>query len=276
MSTDFVDHYQLLGLDPLASLDEIKAAWRRLAKKHHPDRNQGDEFAHSRFSALNEAYQVLSDPTRRSAYDREYRLKHRGRTYPGSADRPRRPEPATGAPPDPASGPARGRDLKRRLPLSLKQFRAGGRISMNLDHLGKPLTIVLPEQVWPGLELVFPGHGYPGRNGGAAGRLTVVLELELPPGCYLEGGDLHLLCPLDSLRAGLGGPITVEHPDGRRFQIQIPPGSQDGREFRLKGMGVRRERGEGDLICHLQVAVPAILDSASRKLAEKLLKSLGL
>lgn len=68
----------------------------------------------------------------------------------------------------------------------------------------------------------------------------------------------------------------MDHPDGRRFQIQIPPGSQDGREFRLKGMGVRHERGEGDLVCHLQLTVPPILDAASRRLAEKLVKSLGL
>jgi DnaJ-class molecular chaperone len=276
MNADFVDHYQRLGLDPLASLDEIKAAWRRLAKKHHPDRNQGDEFAHQRFAELNEAYQVLSDPQRRAAFDREYRLNHRGRSYGPGAERPTRPTAAAEGASGATNPPQRGRDLRRRLPLSLKQFRSGGRITMKLEHLGTVLNAVLPEAVWPGLELVFPGQGHPGRNGGAAGRLIVVLELELPTGCYLEKGDLHMLCPLDTLRAGLGGPVTVEHPDGRRFQIQIPPGSQDGREFRLKGMGIRHERGEGDLVCHLQLTVPAILDSASRKLAEKLLKSLGL
>ncbi len=283
MSSELQDYYQLLQVDPLATPAEIKASWRKLAKEHHPDRNQGDEFAGKRFSLLNEAYQVLSDENKRRSYDRDYRRvfgtpRARRQQAAGSTGRAGGAASSASRRDSGSSGPApvRGRNVERSVSIPLKRMRGGGSFRVPLEHLRRELVIQLPDPVLPGSQMVFPGQGHPGRNGGAAGSLSLELKVDLPEGCFAEGADLHCVLPVHALRAAAGGKVRVTHPDGRSFAANLPAGTADGWTLRLKGKGLPARPGDGDLVCHIQVAIPPIPEGRARRLAEKLISMLGL
>jgi len=300
MAAKFVDFYRLLGLEPFAHLDEVKAAWRRLAKRHHPDRNPGDADSARRFNKYSSAYRTLSDPRLRGLYDEVYaRRMRRGRDtsrdpfqrragresgkYGGRAAetgttgvgsrRDSRSRKDAGAR---REVPRVGRSVHRRIKLPLKRFQSGGLLRLNLDHLDSPVEVRLPERVLPDEVLVLPGLGIPGSGGGAPGRLILELRPDLPEGCELKGSDLLVRRPVDAIRAGTGCRLSVTHPDGRLLEIRVPPGSGVDTRIRLRGQGLPARRGMGDLVCRLDIVVPPILDSRARRLAERLLRALGI
>lgn len=297
MSDGFRDHYLRLGLKPFADLDAVKAAWRRLAKRHHPDRNPGDDGAASRFRELNESYQVLSDPAKRLVYDEEYaRVTRRARdtahdpfarraragraeaepppagesgTAAGSERRSAREEPPRGPRPRP------GRPRRREIRVPVDRFEAGRVLKLRVEGLGELLEIRLPDPLRPGAVLSLAGLGEPGEHGGAPGALVLEFQVELPAGVSLEGSDLVLVKAFNPLRLMLGGEVQLSHPDGRRLALRLPAGAQPGQRLRVKGQGLPDEGSRGDLVLELAVAVPKELGAKARALAEKLLKLIG-
>ncbi len=276
------DFYQRLGLLPGASDEDIRRAWKRLAKEWHPDRNPNDPQAEDRFKALHEAYRVLGDPAQRAAYDAR---------LAGPADRPRaggaprpgpsRPRPAareggprpqrdsTEGPRPEAPRPQAGQDLRRHLPLPLERFEGGGSFRVELGSQ-PPLDLKLPLRIIPGDELVLPGMGLPGRHGGPAGRLILVLHAQLPAGLRLEGSDLHLTVEVDALLLMTGGSYSLRTPKGRNLDLNLPAGSQQGQRIRLKGQGLPAAQGMGDLVLELGARIRPVTGFRARRLAEKL------
>ncbi len=305
MKQGFVDYYQVLEVAAFAPEAEIKAAWRRLAKLHHPDRNPDDPDAAGRFERIHSAYRVLVDPSKRRLYDEGY-SRHTRRARPvyqdpasaaGSSAANGKARPTrtadTGKPqqdnaetrrsrpraprPTPASEPPRARtggDLHRTIHLPLNRFRGGGTLKVLMDHLERPLILHMPDSVIPGEELIIPGKGRPGSHGGPAGRMILTVEAELPQGVVLQGSDLVIQQQVHALRAVLGGSTRVLHPDGRTLELKLQPGAQSGQRLRMRGLGLPGENEDGDLVIVLTVKEAPIKNAKALKLLEKALKIL--
>jgi DnaJ-class molecular chaperone len=282
MKDPFHDHYRQLGIEPFADIDAVKAAWRRLAKRHHPDRNPGDEGAAQRFSDAREAYRVLSDPELRRAYDESYARRTR-RARDASRDpfvrRPRSEDAPSSAPeweaPEAPPKPRPGRHRQQRVGVPLAEFEPGRRLHLRLEDQARPLDLRLPDPLWPGARLNLPGLGDPGQQGGPAGALILEFQPELPPDLQLEGSDLILEHAVNPLRLMLGGELALRHPDGRRLALRLPAGAQPGQRLRIRGQGLPAEQGRGDLVLVVAVAVPRNLSAKARALAGKLLREIG-
>lgn len=277
------DFYRRLGLMPEASEEEIRKAWKRLAKEWHPDRNPDDPQAEARFKSLHEAYRVLSDPAQRVDYDARQngatrpsgggpsRGPARGsaRSRPAPEETPPRPEGRREAPRSEAPRPQVGQDLRRHMPLPLERFEGGGSFRVELGSQPS-LDIKLPLRILPGDELVLPGLGLPGRHGGPPGRLILVLQAQVPQGTRVEGSDLHQILELDVLLLMTGGAITLRTPKGRTLELALPAGSQHGQRIRLKNQGLPAAQGMGDLVLELVARIRPITGFRARRLAEKL------
>lgn len=294
--------YQRLGLEPTASDDEIRRAWRRLAKEWHPDRNPNDPQAEAHFKSLHEAYRILSDPAERARYDAQLKARTGGTGGAGSRNRSsaspgfrpggsRSGTSSTGSPSGsnsqeqagkPGAGsqretgprpehprPQPGQDLRRHLPLPLDRFEGGGNFRVELGSQ-PALDLKLPGRIIPGDELVLPGLGLPGRQGGAPGRLILVLQAQLPPHVRLEGSDLHMDLVVDALLLMTGGALSVRTPKGRSLDIKLPAGSRPGQRIRLRGQGLPAAQGMGDVVLELEAGIRAVNGFRARRLADKL------
>jgi curved DNA-binding protein len=279
MADAFRDYYQLLQVEPFADLEEVKRAWRRLAKLLHPDRNPDDPVAEERFKQVQAAYHTLSTPELRTRYDDLFARRTR-RARPATpppftqTERPRphaedapRPEPSRPRPE--TLRPLPGADLRMVVHLPLERFQGGGRLS--IQPPGHPsFELTLPLNLLVGDELVLPGKGAPGRHGGAPGRLIVEIRVQPPVGCRLEGTDLVLQLELDALRLMTGGPARITHPAGKPLELNLPAGAQPGQRLRLKGQGLADRQGRGDLVVELAVRIRPATGFRARRLAEKL------
>ena len=306
MNQGFVDYYQVLELPAFAPEAEVKAAWRRLAKLHHPDRNPEDPSAAGRFEKIHQAYRVLVDPAQRKLYDEGYsRITRRARPVqqePSSASstaRPRRPSSSKSdasnssakrtqtADPSASSTrrkttrraqeppkPRTGADLHRSIKLPLDRFRGGGSLKVLMDHLERPLILHMPDAVIPGEELILPGKGRPGVHGGPAGRLLLKVEADLPPGVELQGSDLVIQQSIHVIRAMIGGSVVLNHPDGRALELKLQAGAHNGQRLRMRGMGLPGEEEDGDLVIVIQVNNTPIKNARARRLLEKALRLL--
>jgi DnaJ-class molecular chaperone len=263
MSEPFRDCYQTLGVEPAATAEEIRRAWRRLAKRLHPDRNPGDPLCEQRFKQAQEAYHTLADAALRARHDEL--LARRARRNPSAAEgarpaEPRRPE---------APRPQAGQDRRQILHLPLERFEGGGRV--NLTRPGQAaLELVLPARIVPGDELALAGQGHPGRHGGASGRLILEIRPQLPEGVRLEGADLVCELEADALLLMTGGPVALRHPAGRALELQLPAGAQPGQRLRLRGQGLPARQGRGDLVLELRARLRPAASARARRLAEKL------
>jgi molecular chaperone DnaJ len=291
MNEKIIDFYKLLDLEPFADFEKVKAAWKKKAKLHHPDRNPGDDSAALRFDNCNKAYKVLSDPGEREKYDVLYSRKfrrardtswkasatHTTRTRARSTDSAR-PKAATKERPfkrrerrSETSAPLRGRDFRLQISIALKHFYAPGTLRLRLEHLNETIRFKLPVNLSPGEEIALSGKGFPGKNGGSAGNLVLEVQPEMLDGSTIVGPDLKQILELNALQAAVGGKVIYQHPDGRRLQIAIPPGTQDGTTIRLRKQGFKNGSTRGDIICEVMIIVPEIKSSRIRKLIEKAL-----
>ena len=286
----YKDYYKILGVARGASEDEIKKAYRKLARKYHPDVSK-EANAKERFQEVAEAYETLRDKEKRAAYD------SLGSFRPGQDFRP---------PPDwfDRFGAGRAEDLRdvdlsdlfesmgifgraagrrggfgRNVPIPGEDYEVTVRIGLEeafrgteraFQLNGHELRARIPRGATDGQRLRLRGKGGPGANGGQAGDLYLQIALEPHPLYRASGHDLEIEVPLAPWEAALGAQVDVPTLEGR-VSMKVPPGSKGGQKLRLAGKGLPRPgSGAGDLYAVLNIVVPATLTEREKKLFEEL------
>ncbi len=289
MPLSYTDYYEVLGVPRDAGPDTIRRAYRKLARKYHPDLNS-DGDAEEHFKELGEAYEVLSDADKRARYDR---LGARWReaeheapdenfedffAHQGFGDGTRVEfgddlfEALFGARAGRAGGPLRGHDREALLELSLEDALAGGRRRLTLD--GREVNVNFPAGVRDGQLIRLAGQGGEGLDGGPPGDLFLRVVLKPHPRFRRRGDDdLDVDLPITPSEAALGATVAVETPTGTA-RVRVPAGSSSGRRLRLRGRGVpKRGGGSGDLHAIVKIVVPKELSDRERELYEQLAES---
>jgi curved DNA-binding protein len=306
---EYKDYYATLGVKKDASPEDIQKAYRKMARKFHPDVNKAPE-AEVKFKEIGEAYEVLKDPDKRQKYDQ----------YGSAWKRAQQ----TGAPPPGWEGVhfdfgqggggfdfgggvgggdfssffemlfgggrpgGRGRgagfggfgqgfgggDTEATISLSLEEAVRGGKreIALSDPNTGqrKTLSVRIPEGVRAGQRIRLAGQGQPGMNGGQAGDLYLKIEIEADPRYKVDGANLQTPVAVTPWEAALGGEAEVQTLDGP-VRVKIPAGSSTGRKIRLRGKGLPQAGGEkGDLIAEIRIVVPETLSERERELFEQL------
>ncbi|MCE9579621.1 MAG: DnaJ domain-containing protein [Deltaproteobacteria bacterium] len=270
--------YDILGVKKDAAPDAIRSAYRKLARKNHPDVNPGDTAAEDRFKKIAAAYEVLSDASKRSAYDefgdaslaggfdpakaREYARwqdtrRERAQTFDdGPVEFDFAEMFGRGRP----RGPSRGPDLHATLQMDLRQALEGAEISLEVPGQGT-IRVRVPKGADNDSVIRLPGKGAPGVRGGPPGDLVIETVVAPHPLVERDGLDLHLRLPVDLDEAYNGGAIEVPTFDGP-VMLKVPPRSQTGTKLRLRGKGVSRKDARGDMIVALDVRLPDTDDPA--------------
>lgn len=313
---EYKDYYKTLGVSKDASEKDIKKAFRRLARQYHPDVNPDDPQAEERFKELNEAYEVLSDPEKRSKYDQlgaDWQRFQRAGGQPGDFDWQRwtggapgdRVHVRYGRPEDfedlfgggspfsdffsqvfggmgggraaPGGGgfqyemrPQRGQDYEQPVEISLEEAYHGTTRMLQKD--GQRLEVRIPAGARTGTRVRMSGEGGTGAAGGPAGDLYLRVQVLPDPRFERREEDLHTTVTTDLYTMVLGGEVQVPTMNGH-VVLTIPPGTQNGRTFRLRGKGMPRLRNveqHGDLYVKVEVQLPTHLTSEQRQLFEQL------
>jgi DnaJ-class molecular chaperone len=276
------DYYRTLGIDRKATAEQIKSAFRKQARKYHPDANKGDPEAEKRFKELSEAYDVLGDPKKRAEYDNpisQFRSAgSAGNPFGGGNPFGNRPtvEWETGDIGDLGdifSGIFRGRGGGVR----------GGRTAEPRQVYETPVELTVKEAVEGAkrlvrqedgkqLEVTFPAGVAEGSKVRAGKNHTFTVKLQPDPTWRVEGRDLHGEVEVPDYVAVLGGQVTAGTPTGRRISLDVAPDSRAGKVIRIRGKGIPGLGGSpaGDLLLHLRVTVPEHADERLRKLYEEL------
>lgn len=269
--------YDILGVAPTATLDEIKKAYRRLARKLHPDLNPGDKSGEERFKEVGNAYRLLSDPQQRARFDageidatgaeqappryyRDYADSEQADHYAsdgGYADFAGHDDPFAEILRRHAQARAnrRGQDLHFRLPIRFAEAIAGASKRLTMPD-GSTIEVTIPAGVLEGQTLRLKGKGEPGAGTGAPGDALVEIEVRPDPRFSRDGDDLTVELPISLGEAVLGDRIRVPTPTGE-VNMTVPAGSNSGTRLRLKGMGApRRGGGRGDQFVKLSIVLP--------------------
>ncbi len=277
--------YDTLGVAKTATADEIRKAYRKLARKHHPDVNPGDAKAEAQFKKISAAYDVLSDEKKRKAYDefgdaslqggfdpekaREYarwqNTRQQRSTRFGDEEGPIDFDFADFFGGRRQRGPQRGGDLSAQVEIDLRSAVEGTELTADLPGHGH-VRVRIPKGADTGSTLRVPGKGAPGRNGGPPGDLVIETIVRPHPFIRREGLDLHLTLPVTLSEAYNGANVDVPTFEGK-VVIKIPPRSQQHAKLRLRGKGVQRKDERGDMIVELDVRMP---DRADDTLADAL------
>jgi curved DNA-binding protein len=318
---DYKDYYKILGVSKTASKDEVKKAYRKLARKYHPDVNPDNKAAEEKFKEVNEAYEVLSDATKREKYDHfgsqwqqyertggrpedfdwtQWTSRPAGQTYTQTIS----PEDLEqilggmggaggfsdffevlfgnlgGSPGGRRSSAAgreqvrrslRGRDNEQTVQVSLEDAFKGASVSLQWEG-GKRVEAKIPPGVRTGSRVRLSGQGEAGAGGGQAGDLYLKIEVLPNPLFEREGDDLKTTVPVDLYTALLGGKVMVPTLE-RPVELTIPPETNNGRVFRLRGLGMPQLKNpseHGNLYAGVEVKLPTKLSQAEKELFEKL------
>ena len=328
---EFKDYYATLGVTKASTDKEIKQAFRKLARKHHPDVNPGDKQAETRFKEINEAYEVLGDPAKRKKYDElgaNWRMYEQaeaqggpnpfagrwnvnmggggggsagggfrtmtqeemeglfgdahpfsdffttffGGGEPGGADT-RRGSRGRGR-------PRAGRDVEHEIELTLEDAYQGvtRRLSLKQNGHARTVDVRIPAGVGEGSRVRVPGEGEHGAGGASAGDLYLRVRLGPHPEFERKGRDLYVKVPLPVATAVLGGEADVRTLTDKPVRLRVPPLTQNGQVFRLKGYGmpkVGHPEEKGDLYARVEVQLPTELSPAEREHYEALAKLSG-
>ena len=286
MPVAFRDYYETLGVSRGATTEEIRSAYRKLARRYHPDINK-DEDAEERFKEVAEAYEVLSDADKRERYDRlgsNWRQGEDVSGAPGFDGQRARPdgvrfEFGDGAFSDffeSLFGSARmgdirtrGADLEAMVDLSLEEAAAGGPLRVSLGD-GRSFTVNVPAGVRDGQRIRLAGRGGEGIGGGSTGDLFLRVHLRPHRRFRVDGKDLHVDVSVAPWDAALGTTLEVPTLTGSA-KVRLPSGSSSGRRLRLRGEGMPDRQGRhGDLYATVQIMVPRELDERERQLFEEL------
>ena len=288
------DFYAALGVPKDADKDQIKKAYRKLARDLHPDRNPGDSASEDRFKSVGEAYNVLSDDKQRQQYDAVRAMGGGGPRFqaggPGGAgfeDVFSGMFNGGGAPRGGGQqyraqgfedmlgnlfggggfqrGPQKGSDVAATTEVSFRQAAAGETITLR-TATGTVATR-LPVGVRDGQKIRLRGKGRAGTNGGPAGDLILTVRVAKHPVFSTEGKNLRVRVPVSFDEATLGAQVEVPTLDGGRVKVKIPSGTPSGKTLRVKGRGLAAKDGVGDLLATIEVSVPGKL---SRKAKEAL------
>ncbi|MCL4183286.1 MAG: DnaJ domain-containing protein [Burkholderiaceae bacterium] len=294
---EFQDYYKSLGVERDASADEIKKAYRKLARRYHPDVSK-EADAERRMRELNEAYAVLSDPGKRAAYDGLGNRYGAGQEFQPPPDWGAGFEFSgfdDGATPDDAFSDffaslfgrpggrsrgaqrMRGNDQRARIVIDLADAYQGATRTITLsgaqhDAAGhvvarqRTLDVRIPKGLAEGQQIRLAGQGNPGLGGGPPGDLYLEVHFRRDGRYRVEGRDVHATVPVAPWEAALGATIEVPTPSGT-VQVTIPAGSQNGRKLRLKGRGIPGDP-PGSLYFELQVVLPPADTDKARKLYE--------
>lgn len=304
---EFKDYYQTLGVARNATADDIKKAFRRLARKYHPDVSREPD-AEARMKELNEAFAVLSDPEKRAAYDQLGSRYHAGQDF--------RPPPdwdagfefsgrgssgadaagfsdffselfgahMGGRPGRGAHFHARGEDHHAKVMLDLEDAYHGASrtLSLRVPHMDASgrvtlaehtLDVRIPKGVHEGQLIRLSGQGAPGLGTGQPGDLYLEVQFKPHPRYRVEGRDVYASLPLAPWEAALGAAVQAQLPDGV-VEVRIPEGSQPGRKLRLKGRGIPGSP-PGDLYLVMEVVLPPATTPKARALYETMARDLA-
>ena len=305
MATNYKDYYKILGVDRNASEKEIKSAYRKLARKYHPDVNPGDKAAEEKFKEVSEAYEVLTDKEKRSKYDQFGQYWEQagapgqggpGAGWPGGGDftfdfggfdqtgqrvdfggeggfdlfemlfGDKRGATQTRRRHAP---PATGRDIESEMEISLEDAFTGTKKSFAIN--GRRIEVTIPKGVRDGQKIRLTGQG----EEGPAGRGNLYIKMKIRPHPIFERSDddLKMEAAVDYITAALGGEITVPTLSGR-VTMKIPAGTSGGRTFRLPGQGMpkMKDSGRGNLYVKAQIEIPQHISAKEREMLEEIKK----
>ena len=304
------DYYKTLGVPRTATTDEIKKAFRKLARKHHPDAG-GSE---AKFKEINEAYEVLSDDKKRKLYD-QYGTANENqipRGWGGGSvnvedifggasaggfgswadilESIRRGEGAFGSNWDfngaGASGfagrqprPRKGQDMNVTLNVTFEEAFSGTEKRVTVRVPGRAdsetLTVKVPAGAVDGGRLRFRGKGAPGESGGEAGDLLVTTRIQDHPYFKRDGADVLIDVPVNVAEAALGASVVVPAPDGTKVRVKVPAGTQDQTVMSVRGKGAPKVKGSGngDLKITIKVQVPKSMNPQQQKTMEAFLEA---
>ena len=293
---EFVDYYKILGLDKNAGTEDIKKAYRKLARKHHPDLNPNDKEAHKKFQQINEANEVLSDPAKRKKYDQYGKDWQHAEQFEQARQHQRQQQQYTGSGGHEFSGDFgdtdfsdfftsmfgggsrsqkgqkgfKGQDYEAELHLSLKEAATTHQQTLTVN--GKNIRITIHAGVENDQKIKLKGHGAPGRNGGPAGDLYITFKIKEDTRFKRLGSDLYTTEHVDLYSMVLGGEVMIDTLNGK-VKLKVAPGTQNGTKVRLKGKGfpVYRQDGQhGDLYVTYQVKLPTHLSEKEKELFTQL------
>lgn len=299
----YIDYYKILGVDKNASQDDVRKAYKKLARKHHPDLNPNDPDAKRRFQEINEANEVLSDPEKRKKYDQygehwqhadqfeaqQQQQRQYQRQYGGSgggdfwssgggfsgdegefSDFFESLFGSRSGRRSSRSGGFRGQDFNAELQLTLRDAAQTHKQILTVN--GKKIRITIPAGVENGQTIKLNGQGAPGVNGGPAGDLYITFVIPDDPVFKRLGNDLYVDVPLNLYTAILGGEQVIDTLNGK-VKLKVKPVTQNGTKVRLKGKGfpVYKQDGQfGDLIVSWNVELPAHLTDKQKELFQEL------
>jgi curved DNA-binding protein len=302
----YIDYYKILGVDKSATQDDIKKAYRKQARKLHPDLNPDDKEAEKKFKELNKANEVLSNPENRAKYDKYGENWKHGEEYEKAQQQQQRQyqgqnhsggysgadfgegedfsdffqsmfggsgggfgRSSKGS----ASGKFKGQDVHAELNLNLRD--AATTHSQTFDINGKKVRITIPAGVYDGQQIKLKGHGSPGFNGGPNGDLYITFNIPADPDFERVGDDLKTKVAVDLYTAVLGGDVKVDTLNGS-VNLKVKPETQNGMTVRLKGKGFpvyKKEGHFGDLFVTYEVKMPVNLTEKQKELFEQLKNS---
>ncbi|WP_318312835.1 J domain-containing protein [Flagellimonas crocea] len=300
---DFIDYYKVLGVDKKTSTEEIKKAYRKLARKYHPDLNPNDKEAEMNFKRVNEANEVLSDPEKRKKYDEygkdwqhaeEFEKAKRSRSQQGGQGG------RTGYTYSRSGGSAqdfsdffesmfggggsgfggggqrvrfRGQDYNAQLQLSLMDVYSSQKQTLTVN--GKNIRLTIPAGIEDGQTIKIKGHGGLGIEGGPAGDLYITFSITNNTNFKRDGANLYKNVEISLVKAVLGGEIQVETLTGK-VKLNVAPGTENGTQVKLKGKGFPKYKKEGqfgDLYLTYTIKIPKNLTAEQKSLFEALAKT---
>jgi molecular chaperone DnaJ len=307
------DFYKILGVSKDVTPEELKKAYRKLARKYHPDSNPGNDAAEARFKEISEAHSVLADPEQRKEYDAVRAMGSGARfTAPGGPGQAGGFEDVFGGMfgggrqqsytfqqsgyddilgglfgggsraggfGNPSGGfrgyggPTRGRDVVASATIDFVTATHGDQITLQTQD-GRPIKVKIPAGVSDGQKIKLRGKGQPSPDGGEPGDIVLTVSVRKHPVFERDGLNLRVNVPVTFAEAALGATIEVPTLGGDPVKLRVAPGTPSGRVLRVKGRGVTTPKGTGDLLAVVQVAVPSHLSKEAEDKLRAFVESL--